>query len=147
MDCHQPADSRQSELGLLLSAGGSSARGPSQPTPSRPARADPVTINPMATADRLQKAPGPLRPQPLCDIVSREHSLAPSLFSSMDNGHVDWSFPRQGSYGSLSSAAHMARVRPLMHSHQTADLLFSIIKSSQTAWDCDGSPHVLLCHK
>ncbi len=97
---------------VLLSAGGSVTPGPSEPQPSRHVRADPVTINPVTSADRLQKAPGPVRPQPRGSSASREHSLAPSLFSNMDNGHVDWSFPRQGSYGSLSSAAHMARVGP-----------------------------------
>ena len=98
---------------VLLCAGGSVTPRPSEPQPSRHIRADPVTINPVASADRLQKAPVPVRPQPRGSSASREHSLAPtpSLFSNMDNGHVDWSFPRQGSYGSLSSAAHMARVR------------------------------------
>ena len=99
----------------VLSAGGSQAPGSSETLPSRHVRADPVTINPVASADRLQKAPGPMRPHARNGSVSRETSLAPSLFSNMDNGHVDWSFPRQGSYGSLSSAAHMTRVRPLMH--------------------------------
>lgn len=69
-----------------------------------------MTINPAATADRLRKAPGPARPPQQNGSTPREPSLGPSLFSNMDNGHVDWSFPRQGSYGSLSSAAHNARV-------------------------------------
>lgn len=86
-------------------------------SPAAPAHAmaDPVTISPAVTADRMRKAPGPSRPMHQNGSLPKEPCPAPGMFSNLDNGHVDWSFPRQGSYGSLSSAAHIARVSSCSH--------------------------------
>ena len=82
-------------------------------------KADPVIISPAAAADRLHRAPGPPRGASQNGSTQQDSCPMPSLFGNLDNGHVDWSFPRQGSYGSLSSAAHNARVRLIAH-HDSA---------------------------
>ena len=78
-------------------------------------KADPVIINPAAAIDRLHKAPGPPRAASQNGSTPQDSCPMPSLFGNLDNGHIDWSFPRQGSHGSLSSAAHFARVRLILH--------------------------------
>ena len=69
-----------------------------------------MIINPAAAADRLHRAPGPPRAASQNGSTPQDSCPMPSLFGNLENGHVDWSFPRQGSHGSLSSAAHIARV-------------------------------------